>query len=435
MNLSSLSKATMMAVAAAVAAIVAVAVDAALGSFSPVSAVIMLASAGLAGSVVIGNRKAAAAIARMTATSKEINNGNFEARLVNVSETGDVGELMHSINDMVDRTDAYVRESAASLEYVARNQYFRRILEKGMTGAFLDASRAVNNAAGAIEKKVKDFGKVTQAFEANVKTVIGTVAAAATELQSTAESMEGIANATSQRSTAVAAASEEASTNVQTVASAAEELSSSIAEISRQVTQSSKIASNAVQTTQEANERIQGLAAASQKIGQVVQIITDIAEQTNLLALNATIEAARAGDAGKGFAVVAAEVKNLANQTAKATEEIGSQIGSIQGATQQAVTSIAEIGKVIGEINEISSTIAAAVEEQGAATKEIARNVEQASAGTSEVASNVTEVTKAANETGQAAAQVLEAATELSKQSEGLGHTIDNFLVELKKVV
>ncbi|MEK7819496.1 MAG: HAMP domain-containing methyl-accepting chemotaxis protein, partial [Pseudomonadota bacterium] len=296
----------MMAIAAAIAAVVAVAVDVAMGSFSPVSAVIMLVSAGLAGSVVVGTRKAATAIARMTAVCKDIDKGNFEARLVDVSETGDVGELMHSINDMVDRTDAYVRESAASLEYVARNQYFRRILEKGMMGSFLNASRAVNNAAGAIEKKVKDFGKVTQAFEANVKTVINTVASAATELQSTAEAMESIASTTSQRSTAVAAASEEASTNVQTVASAAEELSSSISEISRQVTQSSKIASNAVQTAQDANSRIQSLATASQKIGEVVQIITDIAEQTNLLALNATIEAARAGDAGKGFAVVAA---------------------------------------------------------------------------------------------------------------------------------
>jgi methyl-accepting chemotaxis protein len=167
----------------------------------------------------------------------------------------------------------------------------------------------------------------------------------------------------------------------------------------------------------------------------VVELITSIADQTNLLALNATIEAARAGDAGKGFAVVAAEVKNLANQTAKATEEIGGQIGGIQASTKDAVGAIGEIGRIIGEINQTSSAIAAAVEEQGAATQEIARNVEQASKGTGEVATNVVEVTKAANETGQAAAQVLEAAGELSKQSEGLGKSIDDFLVELKKVV
>ena len=186
-----------MAAAAAAAAAAAIAADAALGSFSPVSAAIMLVAAGLGCAAALFARRTAAAVAKMTGVCKDIDRGNFEARLTNVTEGGDVGELMFAIDDMIDRADAYVRESAASLGYVAENKYFRRILEKGMTGNFLNASRAVNAAAGAIEKKVKDFGKVSQAFEANVKTVISTVASAATELQSTAESMESIAKTTS----------------------------------------------------------------------------------------------------------------------------------------------------------------------------------------------------------------------------------------------
>ena len=220
--------------------------------------------------------------------------------------------------------------------------------------------------------------------------------------------------------------------SLEAVASAAEELSSSVAEISRQVSQSSEIASNAVQEVDNTNAKVLGLAKASQKIGEVVALINDIADQTNLLALNATIEAARAGDAGKGFAVVASEVKNLANQTAKATEEISGQIGDIQGATGEAVGAMENIGKTIAEIDEIATTIASAVEEQGAATQEIARNVEQASTGTQEVTSNITGVNQAASETGTASSQVLTAANELSNQSETMRDEVEKFLDDIK---
>ena len=183
---------------------------------------------------------------------------------------------------------------------------------------------------------------------------------------------------------------------------------------------------------QKTDEQIQGLAEAASKIGEVVALITDIADQTNLLALNATIEAARAGDAGKGFAVVASEVKNLANQTAKATDEIGGQIGGIQAATRDAVTAIQGIGQTIGQINEIASAIAAAVEQQSAATGEIARNVEQAATGTQEVTTNIAGVNQAADETGSAASEILGASGELSDQADLLKGEVDKFLSEIR---
>ncbi|CCQ73886.1 globin-coupled sensor protein [Magnetospira sp. QH-2] len=270
-------------------------------------------------------------------------------------------------------------------------------------------------------------------FEQNVHGMVQVVASASTELQATAQAMESTAVRTSERATAVAAAAEEAATNVQTVAAAAEQLSGSIGEISQQVAQSTHIASNAVMEAERTNEQVSGLASAAQKIGEVVDLINDIASQTNLLALNATIEAARAGEAGKGFAVVASEVKNLASQTAKATDEIARQISEIQAATREAVGAIQGIGSTISEINDISASIAASVEQQGAATQEIARNVEQASAGTNEVTSHIVEVTAAADETGHSAGEVLAASRELSSQAESLTIEVRDFLDELRQ--
>jgi len=282
------------------------------------------------------------------------------------------------------------------------------------------------------EEKKKMMNDMADDFQASVGGVVDTVSSAATELQASAQTMTAISEETSTQATAVAAASEEASTNVQTVAAAAEELSSSITEISRQVVQSTEISQSAVNAADKADEMVQGLATSAQKIGQVVAMITEIADQTNLLALNATIEAARAGDAGKGFAVVASEVKNLATQTAKATEEIASQIGGIQGATENSVTAIQGIIETISKISDISTAIAAAVEEQGTATSEIARNVEQAAVGTGEVSSNIQGVTQAATEAGATSSQVLSAADELSKQSVLLKTEVDKFMEQVR---
>ena len=280
--------------------------------------------------------------------------------------------------------------------------------------------------------KTAAMNKLADDFTASVGGVVSAVASAATEMQQSAQTLSATAEETNRQSSAVAAASEQASSNVQTVASSAEELSASINEISRQVTQSTAVANKAVEEVKKANANVQGLAEAAQKIGEVVNLINDIASQTNLLALNATIEAARAGEAGKGFAVVASEVKSLANQTAKATEQIAAQISGVQSATSEAVAAIQAIGATIGEISTISTAVSAAVEEQSAATKEIAKSVQQASTGTNEVSSNISGVTKAAGETGQASGQVLQAAGELSQQAEKLRLEVDNFVAKVR---
>ncbi|HLF58174.1 MAG TPA: methyl-accepting chemotaxis protein [Alphaproteobacteria bacterium] len=270
--------------------------------------------------------------------------------------------------------------------------------------------------------------QLADTFEANIKGVVETISSSATELEASAQTMTAVADQANERSTAVAAASEEASSNVQTVAAAAEELSASITEIGRQVHQSNNICANAVEEARHVNATVQNLAEGAQRIGEVVALINDIADQTNLLALNATIEAARAGDAGKGFAVVANEVKSLANQTGKATEDIAAQITAIQGATQEAVGAIQGIGTTIAKINEIATAIAAAVEEQGTAIQEIARNVSQAASGTQDVSKNISGVREVAGEAGQASAHVLMAARDLNVQSEKLRTEVDKFL-------
>ena len=269
-------------------------------------------------------------------------------------------------------------------------------------------------------------------FERGVRASLDMLASAATEMRATSQSMSATANETSRQAVAVAAGAERATVNVQTVASATEELSSSVSEIGRQVTQSARIAGQGVEQAGRTNATVGGLSAAAQKIGDVVKLISDIASQTNLLALNATIEAARAGDAGKGFAVVASEVKSLANQTAKATEEIASQVTAMQGATDDAVQAIQKITETITAINEVSTVIASAVEEQGAATQEIARNVQEAADGTGQVSSNIVGVNQAAAETGTAAGHVLTSAAELGKQAETLRDDVDKFLANIR---
>jgi methyl-accepting chemotaxis protein len=315
------------------------------------------------------------------------------------------------------------------------------VYQEAMLGEINETMNQVKNQRAEVERQAAEreergqkLDALLKAFEQKVGELIVPINAATSQLQSSAKIMTGVASKTNEQTSAVAAAAEQASANVQTVAAAAEELSNSIAEISRQVAQSSTIASAAVADAQRTNEIVTALAAGADKIGAIVQLINAIAGQTNLLALNATIEAARAGEAGKGFAVVASEVKNLANQTAKATEEIGQQVGQIQTATKEAVVAIQGIGKTIGEISTIASAIAASVDQQGAATKEIARNVQEAAGGTKEVTTNITGVSRGAEETGAAAAQVLGAADGLSKQSDFLSSEVKTFIQNAKVI-
>jgi methyl-accepting chemotaxis protein len=280
----------------------------------------------------------------------------------------------------------------------------------------------------SVEQRKADMHRLADAFESTVGEIIETVSSASTQLEASASSLTATASRAQQATTTVAAASEQASTNVQAVAAATEEMASTVHEISRQVHESARMAGEAVDQARRTNDRVSELSKAAGRIGDVVELINAIAGQTNLLALNATIEAARAGEAGRGFAVVAAEVKTLAEQTAKATGEIGQQIAGIQNATQDSVSAIKEISGTIERLSEISSTIAAAVEEQGAATQEISRNVQQASQGTQEVSFNITGVERDAGETGSASSQVLSAAQLLSRDSNRLRLEVSEFL-------
>ncbi|NBC33459.1 MAG: chemotaxis protein [Alphaproteobacteria bacterium] len=295
----------------------------------------------------------------------------------------------------------------------------------------LEAERKAAEERAEQEKR-ETMARVADDFESSVGGIVRAVTDAATEMQSTSHSMTGISDEANRQSAMVASAAQQAAANVQTVASAAEELGSSIAEISRQVQTQRDVAGVASEAATATNEDITTLAGRAEKIGEVIGLITGIAEQTNLLALNATIEAARAGEAGKGFAVVASEVKNLANQTARATDEIAEQIRAMQDQTGRTVTSIGTITGKIAELNEISAAVAAAVEQQNSATQEIARNANEAASGTHQVTESIEGVSRAASETGTASSEVLQAAESLSRDAARLSDEVKGFLQTIR---
>jgi methyl-accepting chemotaxis protein len=299
---------------------------------------------------------------------------------------------------------------------------------KAVEKAQREANEMEAGARAAAAARRSEMHKLAEEFQAAVGGIVESVSSAATGLETAAGTLTRAAESTQHRSASVAAASEQASANVQSVASATEEMNATVSEISRQVLESSRIATDAVRQAEKTDARISALSQAAGRIGDVVKLITAIAEQTNLLALNATIEAARAGDAGRGFAVVAQEVKALASQTAKATDEIGTQITAMQSATAESVGAIKEIGATIGRIAEIASAISAAVEQQSATNQEITRNVHEAAAGTTQVAANIADVNREAGDTGSASAEVLTSARSLSSESNHLRSEVDKFL-------
>ena len=357
----------------------------------------------------------AARIDEIIAVADAICKGDFESRIGNLpAEDGKERRICLKINEMIDRADAYVRESTACLGFVAQNRYFRRIAEHGMLGAYGVASRAINGAADGIEKKMTRFGGM-----------VGTIAGASQDLNLEAQALSGTAQRTSEQATSVSAAAEQAGSNTQTVATAAEELNASIQEINAQVARLSAMVGETMDEVENANAMINGLSKVSQEIGAMVELISDIANKTNLLALNATIEAARAGEAGKGFAVVASEVKNLATQTARATDEIKTQVGQIQSATGAAVRSIADIGRKAAQVTDSSTAIADAIEQQGAATQEIARNVQEASGAVAEVTANIVAVNENVGNVNDVSSKLGAIAKGLAAQSAELSEVLN----------
>ena len=363
-------------------------------------AILMIAASVLGAGFFIG-RSVSKPLSAMTAAMMELAKGNFAIVLPGLGRADEIGEIAQAVETF-----------KVNAEQKAQDEIEAKVRQDQILA----------------QQRKADMIRMADGFESAVGEIVETVSSASTELEASADSLTTTAMRSQELATMVASASEEASTNVQSVASATEELSSSVNEISRQVQESSRIAAEAVDQAHQTNDRVGELSKAAARIGDVVELINTIAGQTNLLALNATIEAARAGEAGRGFAVVASEVKALAEQTAKATGDIGRQIADIQAATGYSVTAIRDISGTIGRLSEISSTIAAAVEEQGAATQDISRNVQQAALGTSQVSAHIADVRQGASETGSASAQVLSAAQSLSGDSNRLKLEVGKFL-------
>lgn len=361
--------------------------------------------------------------------------GDLEPRVLGVPAESPVGDLARSINKLLDLTDAFVRESRASLQHASDERYWRRVLERGLPGTYRVAARLINSATDQMAAKTRALAdakterlRLADDFEKAIVMIVDNVAAAATEARATADSLTGISNQTSSRSVMVAAAAEETSRGMDAVAAAAEEITATIGHIESQSQDGRAVAQEAVSAADHTNTVVLGLSQASERITHVVRLIADVAHQTRLLSLNAAIEAARAGAFGRGFAVVASEVRSLATRTSEATGQIESQVNDIQSATKQAVHALGGITTAITKMHDVSTAVSDSVLSQRTATNEISRSIHEAAQGTREVTVSMGAVSQSATDTNAAATEMSAAASELSQMAERLRAEVNLFL-------
>ncbi len=388
----------------------------------------------LLGAALAYNMRSSSSLKQVRRVCARAARGDMEARIIDINDGGDIEAAAHNLNRMLDISDAFVREAGASLSHVSAGKFYRQVIERGLHGSFHNGAGIINAASKSMRIKFEDFSRLTNDFENSVMKVARDVNESAKGLKQNAQlvtsSVENSRNLTREISSNAAMTSG----NVNTVAAASEQLSAAVNEIGQQIAISAETAKRAVKEAHETQSSITALSESANHIEEVLGLIREIAEQTNMLALNATIEAARAGDAGKGFAVVASEVKTLAGQTAKATQSIAAHISDMQEKTGISVEAIKSVGKIIGDMSAITSSISAAVEQQDAATQEISRNMQLAASGTENVSSHVTGVAGSIDEAGDAANGVLGASDGLQEDAGILQSEVGKYLERARAV-
>ena len=431
MNLSSLSKARYFALFGFVGAL-ALAV---LAVFSNLTLSLLLV--GLAGILLYIAAQvgiAQRAIAQANRVMASAARGDLEARAVRITFKGEIADLLHNLNRVLDLSDAFVREAKVSLAKVARGEFYRRVIETGLTGSFRDSAREINNTTVIMAEKFADFRALIDNFESDVLGITKVVGSAADGMKGLSGSLSSIVEQSHGEVEVISQSARSSSENVAAVASAATELSTTVREISQQISDYTNMTGKVVAASDRSVHSIEALEQAVTLINDVIVFIETIASQTNMLALNATIEAARAGEAGKGFAVVASEVKSLARQTSRATEEITAQVDLIRERTDKARSEISDVSDGIHNLDQIASAISAAVEEQGASTEEISENMNVVADGTNQVSLAMQGVSSAIERTSQAAVELNNSSKDLQVQSGGLREEVGQFLKQARAV-